>query len=114
VLGYPFVFFSNCGYKIKRYLRVCPYVFFLFWCYSYPTFNRKVQQIGVNIMRELLLYGLEQGETRDYMEALLLSGAKTIAEIEKAQELATNAGFHSFRVASYNGEKPNFIKAVNV
>jgi hypothetical protein len=73
-----------------------------------------VKQIGVNIMRELLLYGLEQGETRDYMETLLLSGAGTMAEIENVKELATNAGFHSFRVASYNGEKPNFSKAVNV
>jgi len=45
---------------------------------------------------------------------LLLSGARTMAEIEKVKELATNAGFHSFRVSSYNGEKPNFAKAVNV
>lgn len=96
------------------FIRVCTNSFLFFWCYSCPTFNRKVQQIGVNIMQELLLYGLEQGETRDYMETLLLSGARTMAEIEKVKELATNAGFHSFRVSSYNGEKPNFAKAVNV
>ena len=65
-------------------------------------------------MKELLLYGLEQGETRDYMETLLLSGAKTMAEIEGVINLATDAGFHSFRVATYNGEAPNFAKAVNV
>ena len=65
-------------------------------------------------MKELLLYGLEQGETRDYMETLLLSGAKTMAEIERVIKLATDAGFHSFRIASYNGETPNFAKAVNV
>jgi hypothetical protein len=65
-------------------------------------------------MRELLLYGLEQGETRDYMETLLLSGAKTMAEIKKVQDLAAQQGFHSFRVSTYNGEKPNFAKAVNV
>jgi hypothetical protein len=65
-------------------------------------------------MKELLLYGLEQGETRDYMETLLLSGAKTMAEIDRVIKLATDAGFHSFRVATYNGEKPNFAKAVNV
>lgn len=64
-------------------------------------------------MKELLLYGLEQGETRDYMETLLLSGAKTMAEIERVINLATDAGFHSFRVATYNGEAPNFVKAVN-
>jgi hypothetical protein len=65
-------------------------------------------------MKELLLYGLEQGESRDYMETLLLSGAKTMAEIERVIKLATEAGFHSFRVATYNGEAPNFAKAVNV
>ena len=65
-------------------------------------------------MREFLLYGLEQGETRDYMETLLLSGAKTMAEIERVIKLAADCGFHSFRVATYNGEAPNFAKAVNV
>ena len=65
-------------------------------------------------MKELLLYGLEQGETRDYMETLLLSGAKTMTEIDRVIKLATDAGFHSFRVATYSGEKPNFAKAVNV
>lgn len=65
-------------------------------------------------MKELLLYGLEQGETRDYMETLLLSGAKTMAEVERVIKLATDAGFHSFRVATYNGEAPNFAKAVTV
>ena len=65
-------------------------------------------------MKEFLLYGLEQGETRDYMETLLLSGAKSLSDIEKVIPLATDAGFHSFRVATYSGEAPNFAKAVNV
>ena len=65
-------------------------------------------------MKEFLLYGLEQGETRDYMETLLLSGAKTMAEIDRVIKLATDAGFHSFRVATYSGEAPNFAKAVTV
>jgi hypothetical protein len=65
-------------------------------------------------MKEFLLYGLEQGETRDYMETLLLSHARTMQEVERVIELATDAGFHSFRIATYNGEAPNFAKAVNV
>ena len=65
-------------------------------------------------MKELLLYGLEAGETRDYMETLLFSGARSMADIERVIKLATDAGFHSFRVATYNGEAPNFAKAVNV
>jgi hypothetical protein len=65
-------------------------------------------------MKEYLLYGLAKGETRDYMETLLLSGANTLAEVEKVKPLAIDAGFHSLRVATYNGEAPNFAKAVNV
>lgn len=65
-------------------------------------------------MKEFLLYGLEQGETREYMETLLYSGAKTLAQIEKVMQLATDSGFHSFRVATYNGEPPNFAKVVNI
>jgi hypothetical protein len=48
------------------------------------------------------------------METLLLSGAKSMADVEKVIPLATEAGFHSLRVATYNGEAPNFAKAVNV
>ena len=33
------------------FIRVCPYVFFLFCCYYSYAFNRNVQQIGVNIMK---------------------------------------------------------------
>lgn len=65
-------------------------------------------------MKEFLLYGLEKGESRDYMETLLFSGAQTITDIERVTKLATEAGFHSFRVATYSGKAPNFAKAVNV
>lgn len=65
-------------------------------------------------MKEFLLYGLEQGETRDYMETLLLSHAKTRAEIDKVIDLATDCGFHSFRIATYNGEPADFRKVVNI
>ena len=65
-------------------------------------------------MKELLLYGLAKGETRDYMETLLLSHVYTMQEVERVIKLATDAGFHSFRVATYNGEKPDFVKALNI
>ena len=42
------------------------------------------------------------------------SNANDAANIEKVKAAATAAGFHSFRVATYNGEAPNFAKAVNV
>ena len=68
-------------------------------------------------MKEILIYGLARGETRDYMEDILAnfaSSANDAANIEKVKTAATAAGFHSFRVATYNGEAPNFAKAVNV
>jgi len=63
---------------------------------------------------EILIYGLEKGETRDYMESLLATNCKTVADIEKVKAAASAAGFHSFRVTTYDGAAPNFAKAVNV
>lgn len=63
---------------------------------------------------EYLLYGLEQNETRDYMETLLYTHATTKEQLNKVIELAKANGFHSFRVATYNGEKPDFINALNI
>jgi len=68
-------------------------------------------------MKEILIYGLEHGETRDYMETLLANFPatdKAAQNVERVKEAASAAGFHSFRVATYNGEAPNFAKAVNV
>lgn len=63
---------------------------------------------------EILIYGLERGETRDYMETLLATNCRNAADIERVKEAASAAGFHSFRVTTYNGAAPNFAKAVNV
>jgi len=63
---------------------------------------------------EILIYGLERGETRDYMETLLATNCKTDSDIAKVKAAASAAGFHSFRVTTYDGSAPNFAKAVNV
>ena len=66
-------------------------------------------------MKEILIYGLAQGEHRDYMEELLAcfkSGANDAANIEKVKAVASAHGFHSFRIAGYAGDAPNFAKAV--
>jgi hypothetical protein len=56
---------------------------------------------------EYLLYGLEKNETRDYMETLLLvTTDKT--RLDTIKQYAIDKGFHSFRIATYNGEKPAF------
>lgn len=66
---------------------------------------------------ELLIYGLPKGETRDYMEDLLAcfaTGANNDSNIAKVKAAAAAQGWHSFRIATYNGDAPNFAKAVNV
>lgn len=68
-------------------------------------------------MKEILIYGLERGETRGYMETLLANfkdGVNTASNIDKVKAAASAQGWHSFRVATYNGTAPNFAKAVTV
>jgi len=68
-------------------------------------------------MQEILIYGLERGETRDYMETLLANFPKTdtaASNIERVKEAASAAGYHSFRVTTYNGAAPNFAAAVTI
>jgi hypothetical protein len=56
---------------------------------------------------EYLLYGLAKGETCEGMESILLHTINPI-DIPKAKKLATADGWHSFRVAEYKGEAPDF------
>jgi hypothetical protein len=66
---------------------------------------------------EIIIYGLPKGETRDYMEDILAnfeSSANDQANIEKVKAVASAQGFHSFRVATFNWEKPDFAKAARV
>lgn len=68
-------------------------------------------------MQEILIYGLERGETRDYMETLLANFPKTdtaASNIERVKEAASAAGYHSFRVTTYNGAAPNFAAAIAI
>lgn len=68
--------------------------------------------------REILIYGLKQGETREYMEDLLACfpvSDKAASNIEKVKAAASAQGFQSFRVAGFVlGTHPDFAKAVNV
>ncbi len=62
--------------------------------------------------REILIYGLPRGETRDYMEELLACfpvTEKAVSNIEKVKAAANADGFHSFRVAGFiPGTRPDF------
>jgi hypothetical protein len=62
---------------------------------------------------EYLLYGLAKNTAESYMEDLLLC-TENEDDIETVKELASEQGFHSFRVATYNGEKPNFANSLNI
>jgi len=67
--------------------------------------------------KEILIYGLPKGETRDYMEDLLACFPvtdKAAQNVEAVKAAASAQGFHSFRVAGYAGEAPNFAKTINV
>jgi hypothetical protein len=61
---------------------------------------------------ETLIYALEKGESRDYMETLIACNVNL--DIEGVKKAAAAMGWHSFRIAYFNGEKPNFAKALNV
>ena len=64
-------------------------------------------------MKETLIYALEKNETRDYMETLIACNVNL--DIEGVKKAATAMGWHSFRIAYFiNGEKPNFVKALNI
>jgi hypothetical protein len=65
-------------------------------------------------MKELLLYGLAKNETRDYMEDLLLSNVYSMDKVNQVIELAKKEGFHSFRVATFDGKAPDFTKCLNI
>lgn len=68
--------------------------------------------------KEILIYGLPKGETRDYMEDLLACFPvtdKAAQNVEAVKAAASAQGWHSFRIAGFVPDtKPNFAKAVNV
>jgi len=68
-------------------------------------------------MKEIVIYGLPCGESRDYMEDILANFPatdKANANIEKVKAAAAAQGWHSFRIAYYNGEPPNFSAAIAI
>lgn len=68
-------------------------------------------------MKEIIIYGLPCGESRDYMEDILANFPatdKAKANIEKVKAAAAAQGWHSFRIAYYNGEPPNFAASIAI
>lgn len=63
---------------------------------------------------EILIYGLSKEATERYQEDLLSTQCKTEQDIKALIAKATEHGFHSFRVTTYNGEAPNFVKSLTI
>lgn len=61
---------------------------------------------------ELLLYGLRKGDTERWMEELLATGLPNREAVDKVIALAAADGFHSFRIATYDGSPPDFTKVI--
>lgn len=64
--------------------------------------------------KQILIYGLPQGESRDYMEQLLATNCRNVSDVERVKAAATAEGWHSIRVTTWDGSAPNFVKAVAV
>jgi hypothetical protein len=60
---------------------------------------------------EFLLYGLPKGETERYTEDLL-AVRPTRQEAESVIERAKADGWHSFRIATFDGSPPDFVGAI--
>lgn len=65
-------------------------------------------------MKETLIYALSSGDNMAWQEQLISSRCKNDADVQKVIAAAKADGWHSFRVAYYNGEAPNFVAAVNL
>ena len=65
-------------------------------------------------MSNLIVWGKPVGRTDGLSETLLAETCRNAADVAKVKAAASRDGWHSFRVATYNGEAPNFAKAVNV
>lgn len=56
--------------------------------------------------KEYVLYGLPEGETRNYMEEILLV-TKSEQNADTAKKIASESyGWHSLRIAVFNPRKP--------
>lgn len=64
-------------------------------------------------MKETLIYALSSGDNMAWQEQLISSRCKTEEDVTKVIAAASADGWHSFRVAYFNGEKPDFFATLN-
>jgi hypothetical protein len=64
--------------------------------------------------RNLIVWGIPAGQTDALHETLLAETCRNESDVVKVMRAASRDGWHTFRVAVYNGEAPDFAKAVRV
>lgn len=65
-------------------------------------------------MQETLIYALAANDRADWQEQIISSQCKNEADVQKVIAAASADGWHSFRVAHYDGSAPNFTATVNL
>lgn len=63
---------------------------------------------------QILVYGRAADSTEEWQEELLSTQCQTAADVERIKALASQDGFHSFRVTAWDGRPPNFGQTINV
>ena len=62
-------------------------------------------------MKAIVVYGLPEGQTERWQEALLAETCRTAADVEAVKAAAAKDGWHSFRVARIDlSQPPDFTK----
>jgi hypothetical protein len=62
----------------------------------------------------ILIYGLHEGETREYTETILYTKSESMAEAERVKTiLERDYGCTHCRIWVYNGEAPDFTKVLS-
>jgi hypothetical protein len=65
-------------------------------------------------MKAYIVWALPEG-TRNPIDEMFLAEVKTQEQVEKIKKLATEQGFHSFRITDFSmSTPPNFAAAVQV
>lgn len=60
----------------------------------------------------IIVWGLQKGDTEAWKETLLAETCRTPADVAAVKAAASRDGWHSFRVAEWNGDAPDFKGSV--
>lgn len=64
--------------------------------------------------KEILIYAIREGEARPFMEEIISTQCKTKEDVIKVVTSAKEAGWHSFRLSTFDGSAPDFTKTIAI